>query len=569
MTGRPVPLRVPTSLLRIAAILLATLCVAPAARAQTETRPGAPAPAAGEPAVLPASGGDGHGWFALPGQSGFAFPTLYHLPPDAEPGTVRGGPRLLDFPEAIASHADRVVLVMPPERVDPPHTGGAGAGGGEAAQQAGARNDAPARLIRRVQTLRVARSAASGMWSYYPEGRSPIALPSLPGRGDLRAVVKTDAALFALLAAAPADAVRTGFDAPREDALLTLADGSLEWRRRTLPPDWREGAPAAMVVVGERVVLLQPGRSWHAETDALARADALWSDAGVRADVDGAIIVSAGSSIVSARPEADRVALHLLREDTRIELPAVMHAAEQLAVIGGAEAITVVWRGEGEPNRLRTTVVSAISGAVLYDDFARTNAVVSGREIQSLALLVGALMLTILVFVLRPEEALGGVVMIPEGYALASPARRVLAVLLDLAPPLVGCSALFGVSGAELLDAAVLSDNSTTRAAAALGVAFLLTGAHSVLGEWLFGRTFGKALLRCRTITVRGERPRLWQASMRTFVKLLFPPFVLFLFLDLRRRHPGDLVAGTVVLQRRRRGPVEPPADAGSPPPSS
>ena len=83
---------------------------------------------------------------------------------------------------------------------------------------------------------------------------------------------------------------------------------------------------------------------------------------------------------------------------------------------------------------------------------------------------------------------------------------------------------------------------------------------HSALGEWLFGRTIGKAITRCRTATLKGERPRLWQASLRSLVKLLFPPFALFMFLDARRRHPGDLVSGTVVLQRvRHDGEAAPP----------
>lgn len=496
-------------------------------RAPVQTPPPAPLTTPAH-RPLPSAGAGEHGWFALPGQQRLNFPTLYHLPPNAEPGTVRGGPRLSEFPEALAAHGDRVVLVMPRERVenDADTLGAEGAG-------------AAARLIRRVQTIRVARAAARGVWDYFPRGRDPVAMPSLPGRGELRGVAMTADALYALLQGAPDDA------GTRRDVLLVLDEGAREWRERPLPAGWVVEQPGSIISLGGRLALLQRSTVWEVD-----QADGPWRRTHTVEPIAGAVVAAAGSSIILARATPERITLELLRDDVVVPLGAVEHAPEDFAVIGGSDLITVVWRGEGDATRLRAAVVSAISGDVLYDDVARTNAVVTGREIQSLALLVGALMLTILVFVLRPDDALAGAIVIPEGYALASPLRRVGAVLLDLLPPLAVCAAAFGVSGSELLHAAVLSDDATTRGALALGVAFMITGLHSVLGEWLFGRTLGKAVLRCRTLTTRGERPRLWQTGLRTLVKLLFPPFALFLFLDARRRHPGDLASGTVVVQR-------------------
>jgi uncharacterized RDD family membrane protein YckC len=521
------------------------------AHAQASTAEGEPT--TGSPAVaqqrLPASGGDGHGWFALPGEAALTFPTLYHLPPGAEPGTVRGGPRLVNFPEMIASSEDRVVLVMPRERIDPVRRSDA-SGKPEAASEP----TTPARLIRRVQTLRVVKTS-TGTWDYLPRGREPIALPSLPGRGELRGVVRSEDSLFALIQGAPRDESEFADASAREDLFLVLREGEARWESFTLPSGWDVESSAAIVASANRIVLLQGDAAWQAPSRAAARGvSGMWSPVDFDTEMSGASFATAGSSIIVAHAEPDRIALDLLREGTTTRLGVIDHAAEQYAIIGGGDLLTVIWRGEGDRTRLRATVISAITGDVLFDDYAKTNAVVSGREIQSLGLLVGALMLTILVFVLRPEEALGGIVLLPVGYALASPLRRVLAVLLDLAPSLVAAALIFHVSGQELLDAAVLSDSSTTRGALALGTAFLVTGIHSTLGEWLFGRTIGKAICRCRTISVRGERPKLWQAALRTFVKLLFPPFALFLFLDLRRRHPGDLVAGTAVIQRQRPG---------------
>ena len=544
----------PTRWLLLAALVCATTLRANAQeieRAEPAPR-SAPEAVSSSPQPLPASGSGAHGWFTLPGESGLTFPTLYHLPPGADPGTVRGGPRLVTFPEAIASSGDRVVLIMPRERVDP-----ARRAGDANPQEAQASASRPARLIRRVQSIRVVKTGA-GTWDYLPRGREPIALPSLPGRGELRGVVRADDALFAMIQGAPLDEGDYAADAAREDILLILRDGEVEWAPLPLPSNWAVGSPGAIVASASRVVLLQDNAAWQLSSRIAAHgADGAWAPVEFDTDMADASFASAGASIVVAHATPEYISLDLLREGTATPLGVIDHAAEQYAIVGGGDLVTVIWRGEGDRTRLRATVISAITGEVLFDDFAQTNAVVTGREIQSLGLLVGALMLTILVFVLRPEEALGGVVLMPDGFALASPLRRLLAVVLDLAPALIASALIFQVSGSQLLDAAVLSDSSTTRGALALATAFLITGIHSTLGEWLFGRTIGKAICRCRTISVRGERPKLWQAALRTFVKLLFPPFVLFLFLDVRRRHPGDLVAGTAVIQRRRAGAGE------------
>ncbi|MGP1309172.1 MAG: RDD family protein [Phycisphaerales bacterium] len=509
----------------------------------------APVAQAARPTWLPSAGGERHGWFALPSE-GLGFPALYHVPPESDPGTIRGGPRLRDFPEALASAGERVVIVTPPERLEA--QGDADSATGDE-QTERVRNDPPARLIRRVQWLRTSRSAPGSIWTYHPSGREPIAMPSLPGRGDLRGLAMNEHAVFALMQGAPASQGEHGLDGPREDRLYVLPEGAREWAISTLPSDWSTDEHGVLVMLGERLVLIQTNRAWESRPLSAEPGVIEWSPSGLSAPVGASRVTTSGSSLVVVHAEPERITLELVRESSRTPLATIEHQARDLAVVGGGEHVTVVWRGEGDPTRLRATVISAISGAVLYDDFARTNAVVSGREIQSLALLVGALMLTILVFVLRPEEALGGAVVVPPGYALAAPMRRVAAVLLDLAPMLVACAFAFGVSAREMLDAAVLSDDSTTLGAAALGVAFILTAVHSTLSEWLTGRTLGKAILRCRTYSVKGERPRLWQAALRTLVKLLFPPFALFLFLDIRRRHPGDLVAGTVVFQRHDR----------------
>lgn len=504
------------------------------------------------PAVLPTAGSGGHGWFADEGQRGLTFPSVYHLPPGLEPGSVRPGPRVAETPVALASWGERVLLVLREERADLPASRDRAAGA-DAAASAEERPER-VRLIRRVLTVTARPGPATGMWEYIPRGRDPIAMPSLPGRGTLVGVAMTGGGAYALL---------SGLD--DGDQLLTLPDGARGWTPMALPDGWISGRQAFLVGADDRVVLLQRGEtgSFAWRSAATGGEGASWEREAVDLRESDRAVVFAGGSLVAASIEDEgRVSLHLLRMGERHHLATVEHGFDRLGVFGQGDAVVVVWRGGVEPTRLRTVAVSAATGALLYDGPARTSAVVSGREIQSLALLAGALMLTILIFVLRPEDAVNAAIVVPEGYALASPMRRVLAVLIDLALPLALCAAAMGVSAGELLAAAALSESATTGASLALGLGALIAGAHSALSEWLTGRTVGKLVTRCRTCTIKGERPRLWQTGLRSLVKLLFPPFALFLFLDPRRRHPGDLVSGTVVVQRVGRASGEGEASA-------
>ena len=407
---------------------------------------GAPVIGPRSPGVIVSAGSMEHGWFADENQRGFPFPSVYHMPPGLEPGSVRTGPRIADTPAALAAWGQRLVIVLREERIDLPSPRER-AVEGEATPQRGDQ----ARLIRRVLTVTTRPGPATGMWEYSPRGRDPIAMPSLPGRGHLRGVAMTGDAMVALL---------SGDD---EDRLLALPTNGRAWEDAGLPEGWSHGAPAFLVGAQDRVVLAQRGHSGGVAWRSAGVGDPLsWERESIGLAADDRALVFAGGSLVAASvDDKGRVALHLLRMGERHLLAAIEHEVERYAVVGTGDSVVLVWRGGSEPLRLRTTVYSAVTGALLYDGPARTSAVVSGREIQSLALLAGALMLTILIFVLRPEDAVNAVITLPPGTRCVALAPAAVGADRPRDPD-GGSAAVMGVSGRELFAAAVLSDSATT-----------------------------------------------------------------------------------------------------------
>jgi uncharacterized RDD family membrane protein YckC len=82
--------------------------------------------------------------------------------------------------------------------------------------------------------------------------------------------------------------------------------------------------------------------------------------------------------------------------------------------------------------------------------------------------------------------------------------------------------------------------------------------AHTCASEWLFqGRTLGKWILQIRVASITGGKLTLWQCISRNTIKLVCPPLLILIFADPRRRHPGDTLAGAVVIARAN-GPAPP-----------
>jgi hypothetical protein len=182
------------------------------------------------------------------------------------------------------------------------------------------------------------------------------------------------------------------------------------------------------------------------------------------------------------------------------------------------------------------------------------------QELRLLALVLAALIAVIVIFVLRPE-AKSPPLILPRGYALAEPGRRIAASVADLVAAMFITGQLTSVSLWELVTLRgifMVGGPGLTPLLILLLVGYLMT----TLGEALAGRSLGKFLLGCEVVrpivqrTSEGEvvpsvqPPGLWRASVRNIVKWTLPPVAMAGLGTLERRHRGDLAAGTVVVIR-------------------
>ncbi len=268
-------------------------------------------------------------------------------------------------------------------------------------------------------------------------------------------------------------------------------------------------------------------------------------------------------------------------------------AKHRIVPMDGSGRLAVIWADEPpgggggggarrETHRGRRAFqireVSVSTGAILYEGPLRADSWLSLREYQLLALLLVLVMGSVVVFVLRSDPARPPA--LPAGVVMAEPGRRLAATLLDYVPAALVVESLWSLpSGTLLLPSRVFGDQFELVAFVA---ALLLAAAHATLGEWMFGRSLGKLLTGCAvagvlragredelaagppsaeesggpvglsepssTRAVTLARPALWQCLLRNLMKWPLPILGIFILIDPGRRHPGDLLARTLVL---------------------
>ena len=140
---------------------------------------------------------------------------------------------------------------------------------------------------------------------------------------------------------------------------------------------------------------------------------------------------------------------------------------------------------------------------------------------------------------------------VPDNVVLAPLGRRMLALTMDLLPGVGMAMGVMGAGVGMMLDAAISGPLPTTLPL--LGLAGGGTALWCALWELVTGQTPGKWLLHLRVRSLHGDRLSWWQIVVRNVFKgltVIVPPLGVFVLLSPMAQSPGDIAAGTIVLQQ-------------------
>jgi hypothetical protein len=481
----------------------------------------------GPPALAGPIEQESHGWIAsmlLVGEDA----TLFHLPPRVMPGG--GGAeagvalqvRLLEeLPSHVASRGRRVYLLYSePERgVD-------------------------------VFSLRVSPTAAAAYWLTEPL-QGAVSEPTLQAPGaTLIDATCTPGGLLVLL---------------RDEhwQLYTLGDDG--WSAIDMPP--------GLAVVDEAWVRLIGGSQRPALLARYAGRTVQWElgaeGAWVATPLDGAkdwaeqdvlaVFARADEVCAAVRPVPLRVeiwslgpALSGLVAGVDLQGPpagvAPLEQGDRLAVLSRTRNESAA--GVKDPvERWDLVEVSLATGRELSRGEPRTGAPISGSDVRWLSLGMGALMIGVLYYLLRPGPS-SDIVTLPEGCALAEPGRRLSAGILDAV--LIGAviALAFRTPVQHVLLVAPLLE--TAGGVLRLGAMVALGTAYGTVCESLWGKTIGKALAGCEVVSVAGRRRRLGlvQSGARNLFKWGLAPWAALGLALSGGRHRGDATARAAVVVR-------------------
>lgn len=513
----------------VAMVLLAFVGVTRAAGADDEARAVAVvgvASAVDENSALP----EAHGWMVLPG-AGEQGPALVHLPPrpraihGGKPGVARRLMRPITQPPLLlAADGRRLYLLF---------------------------DGAPRKLL----SIEAAPTPIDGIWTDIPPG---LMTPSTPppdlgvpvgmaaAGGKVHILFRRDGAMaLARLdgddwspVELPPDLDAAGdwsaFGDRRGLGLVRLAGGSAAIWRHDAGTGWTHNAldvPAGTVPVGVlhgRVVLVEP-------------------------DGEGKL----GVVLVEASGPA-RLA------STKAPVPAEGSGLNAVVIPDASGRLVLLWRETlpgGEPGHM-IREISLSTGAVLYDGPVERVVPVSAREFRLMAIAMLLVMIVSLYVVLRPVDDRTPPV-VPEGFALATPARRFVATALDVFLCATPISWATGVPVGQIVTLGVMLEPGGSWVA--VPALFALGLVYGSVMEAAFRGTVGKFLLGCRVIPADGGSRRLGPGAsfLRNVIKWVLPPVAGLALLDPSGRHRGDLLAGAVVVVRLE--PTKEP-DKPSPP---
>ena len=402
-----------------------------------------------------------------------------------------------------------------------------------------------------VRSIDARPTPVEGMWHDLPAGRME-SLPPLKALADAIGFAATDTGPAVLL---------------RQDGELSLAEFTeSEWQTspiskqlaNSLGPDpVLLSTPDDLAIVG-RVTLIAD----RARTDAPGANPLAWQVHKVKIPAGGRPVGIFGSSVIAWVPSVgeDPAIIAICSDDgtETIGLPALGGNVLDIGitVIPDISGRLSLLTSEREPDsqiiKYRLVEVSLSTGSILYTGTMKPVTAVTAAEFKTLAAAMVVMMVVSLMVVLRPVPGENEII-VPEGCALATPGRRFVATILDVAVCAMIVSRFSGVPVGDILTAKVLlaPDQSWITLPALIGVGLV----YSTLSETILSATLGKLIVGCRVARAQskpGEPKGLgfFRSLLRNSVKWILPPAASLALLEPTGRHRGDLLAGAVVVVR-------------------
>ncbi len=266
-------------------------------------------------------------------------------------------------------------------------------------------------------------------------------------------------------------------------------------------------------------------------------------------------------------PGSDRVALYTLGPSlvgtlATVEIDGVpvafepLDAGQRMAIL--CERVERAGGEGGQPVRSWQLIeVSLVTGRELYRGPPRSSMLSIDEGLRLLSLGMMALSACVLFYLLRPVSEIAAPV-VPEGWVLAPPGRRVFAALFDLWLVVGIVGATFGLPFGDFVLFTPLLESA--RGVLALATVVVGGAVYGTASEWMLGCTFGKALARIRVVSVDPGRPTLglMRCGARNVFRWALAPWALLGLGSPDFRHRGDVIAGAAVVMRPGEGARKP-----------
>jgi len=226
------------------------------------------------------------------------------------------------------------------------------------------------------------------------------------------------------------------------------------------------------------------------------------------------------------------------------------------------EVVEPAAEGGTDPSRsLQLIETSLVTGRELYRGPPRSSALSIDDGMRLLSLGMMALSACVLFYLLRPASEIAAPV-VPEGWVLAPPGRRIFAAVFDAWLVVGIVSATFGIPFGDFVLILPLLES----APGVIALATVIVGGtvYGTTAEWMLGCTFGKALARIRVVSVDPARPTLglMRCGARNVFRWALAPWALLGLNSPDFRHRGDVITGAAVVTRPVAQPS--PPDSGS-----